>query len=91
VRDAEGDAPGDGADAVVWEELIARTGEDSRLSGSFQVFLTIAWTDPSVHGAWADGSSWNAVASALRTQGFTHACRKSPYRMSGAGQRWPEQ
>ena len=24
-----------------------------------------------VHGAWADGSSWNAVASALRTQGFT--------------------
>ena len=24
-----------------------------------------------VHGAWADGSSWNAVASALRTQGLT--------------------
>jgi pimeloyl-ACP methyl ester carboxylesterase len=23
-----------------------------------------------VHGAWADGSSWNAVASALRSQGF---------------------
>jgi uncharacterized hydrophobic protein (TIGR00271 family) len=39
---AEEDAPGEGADAVVWEELIARTGEDSRLSVSFQVFLTIA-------------------------------------------------
>ena len=24
-----------------------------------------------VHGAWADGSSWNAVASELRGQGFT--------------------
>ena len=24
-----------------------------------------------VHGAWADGSSWNAVASELRSQGFT--------------------
>jgi pimeloyl-ACP methyl ester carboxylesterase len=24
-----------------------------------------------VHGAWADGSSWNAVAQALREQGFT--------------------
>ena len=23
-----------------------------------------------VHGAWADGSSWNAVATALRGQGF---------------------
>src|SRR3989442_137604 len=24
-----------------------------------------------VHGAWADGSSWNAVASELQGQGFT--------------------
>ncbi|GIF74419.1 alpha/beta fold hydrolase [Asanoa siamensis] len=24
-----------------------------------------------VHGAWADGSSWNAVATSLRTQGYT--------------------
>jgi pimeloyl-ACP methyl ester carboxylesterase len=24
-----------------------------------------------VHGAWADASSWNAVASGLRAQGFT--------------------
>lgn len=39
---AEKGAPGDPADAVIWEELVARTGEDSRLSVSFQIFLTIA-------------------------------------------------
>lgn len=39
---AEEAVPGDGADAVVWEELIARTGEESRLNGTFQAFLTIA-------------------------------------------------
>ena len=39
---AEEAAPGEGADAVVWEELISRTGEDSRLSWSFQAFLSIA-------------------------------------------------
>jgi len=39
---AEEAAPGEGADAVVWDELIARTGEDSRLTVSFQIFLTIA-------------------------------------------------
>ncbi|RZT86165.1 putative hydrophobic protein (TIGR00271 family) [Pseudonocardia sediminis] len=40
--DAEERAPGDGADAVVWDELIGRTGEDSRLTVSFLAFLTIA-------------------------------------------------
>ena len=39
---AEEAAPGDPADAVIWEELVARTGEDSRLTVSFQIFLTIA-------------------------------------------------
>lgn len=39
---AEEAAPGEGADAVLWDELIARTGEDSRLTFSFQIFLTIA-------------------------------------------------
>ena len=29
-------------DAVIWEEVVARTGEESRLSISFQAFLTIA-------------------------------------------------
>ncbi len=35
-------APGDPADAVIWDELVARTGEESRLSASYQTFLTIA-------------------------------------------------
>ncbi|GAA4004466.1 DUF389 domain-containing protein [Allokutzneria multivorans] len=39
---AEENAPGDGADAVVWEELIARTGEESRLTTTFQWFITLA-------------------------------------------------
>ncbi len=39
---AEEAAPGEGADAVVWEELISRTGEESRLNVTFLSFLTIA-------------------------------------------------
>jgi uncharacterized hydrophobic protein (TIGR00271 family) len=39
---AEEAAPGQGADAVVWDELIAKTGEDSQLTVGFQIFLTIA-------------------------------------------------
>ncbi len=39
---AEEAAPGEGADAVVWEELVARTGEESRLNLTFLAFLTIA-------------------------------------------------
>lgn len=39
---AEEAVPGDPQDAVVWDEVVARTGEDSRLSVSFQAFLTVA-------------------------------------------------
>lgn len=39
---AEEEAPGDAADAVVWEQLLARTGEESRLNGTFLAFLAIA-------------------------------------------------
>lgn len=39
---AEEAAPGQGSDAVVWDELVARTGEDSRLTVGYQIFLTIA-------------------------------------------------
>ncbi|MGI5130730.1 DUF389 domain-containing protein [Pseudonocardia sp. CA-107938] len=35
-------APGDPADAIIWDDLVARTGEESRLSISYQSFLTIA-------------------------------------------------
>lgn len=40
--EAEEKAPGDAADAVVWEELLARTGEESRLNATFMAFLSIA-------------------------------------------------
>lgn len=39
---AERAAPGDGADAVVWRELLVRTGEESRLTATFQAFLVLA-------------------------------------------------
>jgi uncharacterized hydrophobic protein (TIGR00271 family) len=39
---AEDDAEGDPADALVWDELISRTREDSTLSVTFVVFLTLA-------------------------------------------------
>jgi uncharacterized hydrophobic protein (TIGR00271 family) len=39
---AEEAVPGDPNDAVIWDELVSRTGEDSRLSIGFQAFLTIA-------------------------------------------------
>lgn len=39
---AEEAVPGDPLDAVVWDEVVARTGEDSRLSTSFLVFLAIS-------------------------------------------------
>ncbi|MBB5800577.1 putative hydrophobic protein (TIGR00271 family) [Saccharothrix ecbatanensis] len=39
---AEEKAPGEAADAVVWEELLARTGEESRLNATFLSFLAIA-------------------------------------------------
>ncbi|MPQ98773.1 DUF389 domain-containing protein [Modestobacter sp. I12A-02628] len=39
---AEEQAPGDGADAVVWEQVVRTTDADSSLSGSYLAFLTIA-------------------------------------------------
>jgi uncharacterized hydrophobic protein (TIGR00271 family) len=42
AHEAEDDAEGDPADAVVWDELIARTREESTLSVTFMMFLTLA-------------------------------------------------
>ncbi|WP_375489743.1 DUF389 domain-containing protein [uncultured Jatrophihabitans sp.] len=39
---AEREAPGEGADAVIWDELAARTGEDSTLTWTFLAFLVLA-------------------------------------------------
>jgi len=42
VSRAEKDAPGEGSDAVIWEEVIARTGEDSTLTWTFLAFIVLA-------------------------------------------------
>jgi uncharacterized hydrophobic protein (TIGR00271 family) len=42
ARRAEERAPGDGADAVVWEQVVRTTDADSTLSVSYLAFLTIA-------------------------------------------------
>jgi uncharacterized hydrophobic protein (TIGR00271 family) len=39
---AERDAPGAPADAVVWEQVESRTSEETRLSGTFLVFMVLA-------------------------------------------------
>lgn len=39
---AEEDAEGDPADAVIWDELISRTREESSLSMTYLIFLTLA-------------------------------------------------
>jgi uncharacterized hydrophobic protein (TIGR00271 family) len=39
---AEKDAPGEGADALIWDELVERTGEDSTLTGTFLAFMILA-------------------------------------------------
>ena len=42
AHEAEDAAEGDPADAVVWDELIARTREDATLTVTFMMFLTLA-------------------------------------------------
>lgn len=42
ARRAEERAPGDGADAVVWEQVVRTTDAESTLSASYLAFLTIA-------------------------------------------------
>jgi uncharacterized hydrophobic protein (TIGR00271 family) len=42
AQSAERAAPGDGSDAVVWEQVVRATAADSTLSVSFLAFLTIA-------------------------------------------------
>ncbi|HWG01188.1 MAG TPA: DUF389 domain-containing protein [Trebonia sp.] len=42
TRRAEREAPGDGADAIIWDEVIASTGEDSTLTWVFMAFMVLA-------------------------------------------------
>lgn len=39
---AERDAPGEGPDAVIWQEVVSRTGEDSTLTWTFIAFMALA-------------------------------------------------
>ena len=42
MRRAERAAPGEGADAIIWDEVIASTGEDSTLTWTFMAFMVLA-------------------------------------------------
>ncbi len=42
VDEAEADAPGQGADAVIWDELTERIGEDASLNWIFAAFMVLA-------------------------------------------------
>jgi uncharacterized hydrophobic protein (TIGR00271 family) len=42
AKRAEDDAPGEGADALIWDELAGRTGEDSVLTATFIAFMVLA-------------------------------------------------
>ncbi|HEY1642913.1 MAG TPA: DUF389 domain-containing protein [Streptosporangiaceae bacterium] len=42
VSRAEREAPGDGADAIIWAEVVAATGEDSSLTWTFMAFMVLA-------------------------------------------------
>jgi uncharacterized hydrophobic protein (TIGR00271 family) len=42
VDKAEREAPGEGADALIWDELASRTGEDSTLTWTFVAFMVLA-------------------------------------------------
>lgn len=42
MQQAERDAPGEGADAIIWDEIIASTGEDSTLTWTFMAFMILA-------------------------------------------------
>lgn len=42
AKKASDDAPGNAVDSVVWEELAARTSEETELNGTYFVYMTVA-------------------------------------------------
>ena len=42
MQRAERAAPGEGADAIIWDEVVASTGEDSTLTWTFMTFMVLA-------------------------------------------------
>jgi uncharacterized hydrophobic protein (TIGR00271 family) len=73
ARRAEDDAPGEGADALIWDELTERTGEDSTLTWTFLAFMVLATllaaigvvtdSDVTVVGAMVVGPEFGALAA----------------------------
>jgi hypothetical protein len=71
VDQAERDAPGEGADALIWDELTERIGEDSTLTWTFVAFTprSRSWLDsPS-----PSSSSRCSPCSAVRADSSTQA------------------
>ncbi|MEP6562235.1 MAG: DUF389 domain-containing protein [Nakamurella sp.] len=72
-REAQQRAPGNATDAVIWDEVETRTGDDAALTGTFLTFLTIATllagvgivTDSAVTvvGAMVVGPEFGALAA----------------------------
>lgn len=42
MRRAERGAPGEGANAIIWDEVVASAGEDSTLTWTFMAFMVLA-------------------------------------------------
>ena len=73
VDEAERRAPGDPGDAVVWEEVEARTSEDSRLTASFVIFMILAALIATIGISRTPRSSssarWSSGPSSARSPG----------------------
>ena len=55
---AEEAAPGEGADAVLWESMTVLTGEESTLTATYLAFLAAAGP-----AAWGPAAMWRGFAS----------------------------
>src|SRR5918998_2069902 len=88
VDEVEKRAPGEPGDAVVWEEVEARTSEDSRLTASFLLFMVLATVVATVGiledseilivGAMVLGPEFGPIA------GFSTALVERRIRLAGA-------
>jgi uncharacterized hydrophobic protein (TIGR00271 family) len=91
AADAEAASPGEGADALVWEELEARARDEATLTASFLLFMSIAATIASIGilldspilviGAMVVGPDYGPLAALCvalvraRAAGALHAAR----------------
>jgi hypothetical protein len=73
MRQAERDAPGEGADAIIWDEVIASTGEYSTLNWTFMGFMILAASSRRLASRRTPRSPlsvrWSPVRSSARSPG----------------------